>query len=271
MARANTAFLLRWCVDVRRYPPVIRRQLAWATIIALIAGIAGGFVLLVFLGSPTLLSGIISAMVVVVMIPLCLLSLTTFVCLLFGLAHHREDVMCGRCRYSLSGLDDRGHCPECGDPYCSSRIKWYWARMGRELTPARTDYLGVAGMWIGILAAMFLLPSLFSSVVIYSLIIWHFGIKTSLRAGILRRRVLRSDYALCRACHSTLAASHGNTVCAKCGRTCDMEATKRAWNEELPPHWEEDVAEPCRRTVTGAGRSCARRRAHAGTNCLSRA
>lgn len=85
-------------------------------------------------------------------------------------------------------------------------------------------------MWIGILAAMYLLPSLFASVVIYSLIIWQFGIKTSLRAGILRRHLLRSDYALCRACHSTLAASHGNTVCTKRGKTCDIEATKHAWN-----------------------------------------
>lgn len=92
VARADRVFLLRWCVDARRYPPVIRRQLMWVGIIAGIGGLVLSAALLAFDAPSAVLEwvfGAAFAIVGCVGLPLLLLSSATIACRELGLERHR--------------------------------------------------------------------------------------------------------------------------------------------------------------------------------------
>lgn len=39
-----------------------------------------------------------------------------------------SDTLCPKCYYALTGLEERGTCPECGTPYDIEQVKQAWAR-----------------------------------------------------------------------------------------------------------------------------------------------
>lgn len=269
MRRMQIIHDVLWSLDFSRFPVWIRRRVMLAGAVVFVIMLLIALTTLV-LWSQEITTGLIIPLLSMLLLGSAVLAASAVkiaiaMCTHEELLRREHYAMCGNCGYSLHQRHGYVKCPECGHQYDFDSVKLYWIRTSLATRDIHHSFGAIKAL---LLSSIFVIAMFVSGIVLYAhgmvelamatplilgclfllWLLWRILMKDAFKQGILRRRLLNVDYALCRHCHAELLKSDSDGLCAACGEYYNLHNVKTAWHDGCPPHWKEDVELSKRRT-----------------------